>query len=50
MIVISRPATVTIELPLGVAEDTPEYAKPEIATLWQLGDPPLKHTPALQTK
>jgi hypothetical protein len=46
-IVISRPATLTIDLPVGVAEDTPEYSKPEIKTFWQLGDPILHALPIL---
>jgi hypothetical protein len=40
-IVLTKPATTTIVLPTGVAEELPANAKPEIFTLWKLGDPPL---------
>ncbi len=39
-LVLSRPATATVDLPLGVAEDIPDNTSPEIKTLWKLGDPP----------
>jgi hypothetical protein len=45
-IALSRPASTTIDLPLGVAEDIPENIPPEIKKLWRLGDPPL---PTAQT-
>jgi hypothetical protein len=35
------PATATINLPQGVAEDVTESTTPEIETMWRLGDPPL---------
>ncbi len=41
-IVLVTPATVKMELPAGVAEDVPEAMKPEIHTLWKLGDSPLQ--------
>lgn len=41
-IVLKKPATTTVELPFGVAEDLPENLEPEIRTLWRLGDPPLE--------
>ena len=41
-IVLTRPATTTIALPSGVAEDIPEELKPETETLWRLGDPTLE--------
>lgn len=40
-IVLSRPATITLVLPVGVAEDIPETLLPEIRTLWRSGDPRL---------
>ena len=41
-IVYQRPATVTIDLPKGVAEDIADQDKPAPNdTLWKLGDPPL---------
>lgn len=42
MLVISSPATATIDLPTDVAEELENNLEPEIETLWQLGDPPLK--------
>jgi hypothetical protein len=41
-IVISTPATTTLELPAAVAEDVPDGLGPKISTLWKLGDPPLR--------
>ena len=41
-LVLSKPATVTVVLPVGVAEAIPENLVPEITTLWRLGDPPLE--------
>jgi hypothetical protein len=41
-IYLSRPATVVIELPTGVAEEAPGDLRPDIRTLWKLGDPPLQ--------
>jgi hypothetical protein len=41
-IVLSKPATTTIDLPVGAVEDLPDDVKPEIKTLWKLGDPPLE--------
>lgn len=41
-IVLSQPATATIDLPVGVAEDLPDHIAPEIKILWQLGEPPLE--------
>ncbi|MFO0851317.1 MAG: hypothetical protein U0871_22585 [Gemmataceae bacterium] len=41
-IVYTSPATATIDLPEGVAEEVPDNARlPSVETLWQLGDPPL---------
>ncbi len=40
-LVLSKPATAKIDLPIGVAEDIPDNLAPEITTLWQLGDPTL---------
>ncbi len=40
-IVLSKPATAAIDLPVGVAEDIPDNLVPEIKTLWQLGEPAL---------
>ena len=40
-IVLSKPATATIELPTGVAEEVFSAPLPEIMTLWQLGASPL---------
>ncbi len=37
-IILSKPATMTMELPLEVAEDV-STSSPEIKTLWQLDDP-----------
>ena len=37
-IVLSKPATATVDLPVGVTEDIPDNLIPEIKTLWQLGD------------
>lgn len=41
--VLSKPATVTIDLPAGVGENVPDGLTPEIETLWKLGDPPLEN-------
>jgi len=41
-LILSKPATAKIELPLGVAEDVPDCLAPEINVLWQLGDPPIE--------
>jgi len=41
MIVLSRPAKVKLELPSGVVSELPEGLRPEVTTLWKLGDPPL---------
>jgi hypothetical protein len=38
-IVISRPATITVDLPTGVAEEIRNRLAPEVRTLWRLGDP-----------
>lgn len=40
-IVLSKPATVKIDLPNGVTEDIPDNLAPETTTLWQLGEPAL---------
>jgi len=40
-IVLSKPATATVALPAGVAEDIPHGLTPETRVLWQRGDPPL---------
>ena len=40
-IVITKPATATLELPTGVAERIPNNRPPEVKTLWKLGDLPL---------
>jgi len=42
-IVISNPATVTVQLPSDVNEELAEDVTPEFETLWKLGDPPLAH-------
>jgi len=42
-LVLSRPATATIELPVGVSEDVPYDLAPEFKVLWQLGEPPLEN-------
>lgn len=41
-LVLSKPATTTIDLPVGVAEDIPDDLPPEITTLWRLGEPSLE--------
>ena len=41
-LVLSKPATATIDLPLGVAEEISESITPEIKILWQLGNQPLE--------
>jgi hypothetical protein len=41
-IVWTKPANITIDLPLGVAEDVADGMAPGIKTLWKLGDPPLQ--------
>ena len=38
-IVLSKPAMVKMNLPLGVAEEIPNALAPEVTTLWRLGDP-----------
>jgi hypothetical protein len=40
-IVYQAPRTTALELPTGVAEELPPHLKPDIKTLWKLGDPPL---------
>ena len=42
-IVLSKPATATIDLPVGVTEDIPDDLVPEVKTLWRLGDPALEY-------
>ena len=42
-IVLSKPATATVELPVGVTEEIPDNLEPEIKTLWKMGDPSLDH-------
>lgn len=37
-IVLLKPATVTVKLPVGVTEDIPDNIVPEINTLWKMGD------------
>ena len=41
-IVLYKPATAPVHLPVGVAEEIPDTIEPRITTLWQLGDPPLE--------
>lgn len=41
-LVLSKPATATIDMPPGVAEDIPDNITPEINILWQQGEPPLE--------
>lgn len=41
-IVLSKPATVKIELPRGVAETLSDGPAPERELLWKMGDPPLQ--------
>ena len=45
-VVLSRPATATIEMPQGVAEDIGEFNATDVQqkTLWKLGDAPLDAT------
>jgi hypothetical protein len=38
------PAGMAIELPTGVAEEVPPDQRPEITTLWKLGDAPLQES------
>lgn len=40
--VLSSPATITLRLPTGVAEELPAHGASQIKTLWQLGDGPLE--------
>ena len=40
-IILSKPASATIDLPVGVAEDIPDNLSPEIKILWPLGEPEL---------
>lgn len=42
-ILLSKPATATVALPDGVAEDLPRGLSPEIKILWQRGDPPFEN-------
>ena len=41
-IVLYKPASMTVSLPSGAAEEVPEDRKPQVTTLWKLGDPPLQ--------
>jgi hypothetical protein len=41
MIVISKPASVTFDLPDRVVDYIPDRMQVEVETIWQLGDPPL---------
>jgi len=41
-IVLSTPATVMLDLPVGVSQSVPDQLAPELKTLWKLGDPPLE--------
>lgn len=45
-IVLSKPATAAIDLPVGVAEDVSDDLAPETRTLWQLGEPALENVAA----
>lgn len=40
-ILLSHPAKVTLDLPVGVSEHVQPTSTPDIKTLWALGDPPL---------
>lgn len=40
-IVLAKPAVTTVDLPENVAEDIPKNLRPELRTLWRLGEPPL---------
>jgi hypothetical protein len=42
-IVLSKPATATIDLPIGVTEDIPGNLVSKTKTLWQLGEPALEN-------
>ncbi len=42
-IVLSKPATAAIDLPVGVSEDIPDNLVSETKTLWQFGEPPLEN-------
>lgn len=42
IIVLSKPATARVELPIGVTENIPDNLAPEIKTLWQLGESSLE--------
>jgi len=41
-LVLTRPATVSLQLPIGVTEEIPQESPPESRVLWQLGDPALE--------
>jgi len=41
-LVLTRPASATVSLPIGVAEEIPDGIEPEVKTFWRLGDPPLE--------
>lgn len=41
-LILTRPATIKVELPDNVAEEIDDTIEPETKLLWQLGDPPLK--------
>lgn len=40
--VLLQPKTVLLELPKGVAEEVPNDLRPQVETLWKLGDTPLQ--------
>jgi hypothetical protein len=40
-IVLSQPATVTLVLPTGVAEQVHHCSPQDVQTIWRAGDPPL---------
>ena len=42
-IVINSPATITIQLPIEVADELPIRGFPSVQTFWQLGDPPIEN-------
>lgn len=41
-IVLSKPATATVDLPDGVTENIDDSLSPDVKTLWKLGDPELE--------
>ena len=46
-VMLSSPATATVQLPTGASEDLPGGSEPRTTTIWKLGDPPLDDQSAL---